>query len=67
MELPGTNYERRDVEIAYPHLPHSLYSGFEATLNMTDFEIGEHQLKVIATDTMGIQHELQIPLILMPN
>lgn len=67
LELPGTNGERKDVEMAYPDWPYSLYSGFEATVNLSDFEVGEHQLRVIATDSRGNQREGTIPLILLPN
>jgi SAM-dependent methyltransferase len=67
LELPGTNRERKDVEMVYPDWPYSLYSGFEATVNLSDFEVGEHQLKVIATDSRGNRREGEIPLILLPN
>jgi len=67
MELPGTNRDREDVEIAYPDWPDSLHSGFEASLKLGGYETGEHELKVIATDCTGQQHEIQIPLILFDD
>lgn len=64
MEIPGTNMERVDVQKAYPDWPYSFHSGFEATLHFSEDEIGEHQLKVIATDSKKNRQELLIPLIL---
>jgi SAM-dependent methyltransferase len=64
IELPGTNCERKDVAMRYKDWLYSLQSGFELTLSLNDYQIGEHQLEVTATDATGQHHKLQIPLVL---
>ncbi len=62
--LPETNRNREDVKAAFPTWQHSLNSGFQVTLNLNHYSLGEHDLRVIATDTAGREHELQSPLVL---
>jgi GT2 family glycosyltransferase/SAM-dependent methyltransferase len=62
--LPGTNSQRADVKAAFPTWDHSLNSGFQAALDLRPYGPGEHDLRIIATDTAGRQHELQSPLVL---
>lgn len=62
--LPGTNIHREDVKAAFPTWQHSLNSGFKMTLDLRLYGLGEHDLRVIATDTADRQHELQSPLVL---
>ncbi len=64
VELPGANRDREDVKVAYPDWPDSLHTGFEASLKLVGYDPGEHDLKVMATDCTGQQHEIQVPLIL---
>ena len=62
--LPGANRNRVDVEAAFSTWEHSLSSGFQVALDLRGYEFGEHDLRVIATDAAGRQHELQSPLVL---
>ena len=62
--LCGTNNNREDVEAAFPTWQYSLNSGFRVTLDLSRYAPGEHDLRVIATDATGREHELQSPLVL---
>jgi len=62
--LPGANGIRKNVEPTFPDWQHGLSSGFEVTLDLSRYSIGEHDLRVVATDDAGRQHELQSPLLI---
>ncbi len=63
--LPGTNRNRNDVEAAFPTWQQSLNSGFLVTLDLSRYPAGkQHDLRIIATDAVGRQHELQSPLVI---
>jgi len=62
--LCGTNNNREDVEAEFPTWQHSLNSAFRVTLDLSRYAPGEHDLRVIATDATGREHELQSPLVI---
>lgn len=62
--LPRITNHREDVKEAFPSWQHSLNSGFQVTLDLNHYSLGEHDLRVIATDTAGREHELQSPLVI---
>ena len=60
--LPGSTalygFARPDVRAAYPDVPSSLYSGFLANIDTTNFIGGVHTLEVRATDNTGANSSL---------
>jgi hypothetical protein len=60
--LPGSTalygFARPDVRAAYPDVPSSLYSGFIAEIDSTQFIGGVHTLEVRATDNTGANRSL---------
>ena len=62
--LPGANSQRADVKAAFPTWGDSLNSGFQVALDLRPYGPGEHDLRIIAADAAGRQHELQSPLVL---
>ena len=58
---PGTavyGITRPDVQAAFPLVPNSLNSGFEANIDSTAFVNGIHILSVRATDNLGASRDL---------
>ncbi len=49
---------RPDVAAAFPDVPNSLYSGYQANIDTTKLDDGAHLLKVRATDNQGASRGL---------
>jgi GT2 family glycosyltransferase len=61
---PGTHGMRRNIKSAFPDWQHGFRSGFEVALDLSRYDVGEHDLCVVATDDAGRKHELQSPLLI---
>ena len=49
---------RPDIQAAFPDVPFSLYTGFEANIDASDLVNGVHLLSVVATDLDGGSREI---------
>ena len=68
--LPSTaiyGTTRPDVQAAFPDVPNSLYTGFQANIDTTKLVNGVHQLSVRVTDNLGASRVIGIRTVQIIN